>query len=53
MFRVEQVTSDSYLLTAKVSIVLLSMVSFLFQPCTGNERWLSFNGNGVYSSVFF
>ena len=31
-------------------MVLLSMVSFVFHPCTGNERRLSFNGNGVYSS---
>ena len=50
---VVQVMSDSYLLTATVSIVLLSMVSFVFQPCTGNKRRLSVNGNGVYSSVFF
>ena len=32
------------MLNATLSIVLLSMVSFVFQPCTGNERRLSFNG---------
>ena len=50
---VVQVTSDSYLSTVTVSIVLLSMVSFVLQPCTDNEQRLSFNGNNIYSSVFF
>ena len=34
-----------YLLTATVSIVLLSIASFVFQPCTGNEGSSIFSGS--------